>query len=170
MYIYQMMDRDNIAQIAEGMTPCVEGLTVEIGALPPRPVAQRIVAALARGTSPEWCMSYMVIDQQTSRIVACCNFKGDPQDGSVEIGYGVSPAHWGKGVGTTAASYLIGLAKKSSLVEVVVANISADNHASQRIAFKLGFTNTGKITDSGGEKLMEWALRLAISREKPQIG
>lgn len=162
MYEYQMMTRDSIGQIAEGKLPCMEGVTVEVGALPPRQVAQRIVAALEHGTLAEWCVSYLVIEKEARRVVACCNFKGSPKDGCVEIGYGVSPAHWGKGIGTHAALFLVGLAKKSLLVEVVVAYISPDNHASQRIASRLGFVNTGNVIDSGGEKLVEWALRTAI--------
>lgn len=162
MYEYRMMDRDSIGQVAEGMTPCIDGLTVEFGALPPPQVARRIVAALDNGTLPQWCVSCLVIEKEARRVVACCNFKGSPKDGSVEIGYGVSPSHWGKGVGTAAALFLVGLAKKSSLVRVVVANISPDNYASQRIASKLGFVNSGKVIDSGGEKLVEWALRIAI--------
>lgn len=110
MYDFQMMSRDSLDQIAQGMSPRMDGLTVETGALPPQPVARRIVAALANGTLPEWCMSYMVIERDTRRVLACCNFKGNPVHRSVEIGYGVSSLHWGKGVGTAAAMFLVDMA------------------------------------------------------------
>lgn len=162
MYEYQMMDFDSIGKISEGMVPCIAGLTVEAGALPPRQVAQRIIAALENGTLPEWCVSYMVIEKEARRVVACCNFKGSPKNGAIEIGYGVSPLHWGKGVGTAAALFLVDLAKKCSLVDVVVANISPDNYASQRIVSKLGFVNTRHVIDPGSDELVQWALRIAI--------
>ena len=162
MYDYQMMSRGSIGQIAQGLSPRMDGLTVEAGALPPPPVARRIAAALENGTLPEWCVSYMLIEQETRRVVACCNFKGNPENRSVEIGYGVSPLHWGKGVGTAAALFLVDLARKSNRVDVVVANISADNYASQRVVSKLGFINTGHVIDSYGEKLEQWTLRIAV--------
>ena len=161
MYDYQLMNRRSIEQIAQGQSPRMDGLTVEVGALPPQPVAQRIVAALDNGTLPEWCVSYMVIEKETRRVVACCNFKGNPTNRSVEIGYGVSPLHWGRGVGTAAAMYLVDVARKSALVDVVVANISPDNHASQRVASKSGFVNAGRVIESGGEQLVEWVLQIA---------
>ena len=52
MYDYQLMSLHSIAEIAQGQTPRIDGLTVEVGALPPQPVAQRIVAALENGTLP----------------------------------------------------------------------------------------------------------------------
>jgi RimJ/RimL family protein N-acetyltransferase len=161
MYDFQMMSRDSLDQIARGLSPRMDGLTVETGALPPQPVARRIVAALANGTLPEWCMSYMVIERDTRRVLACCNFKGNPVHRSVEIGYGVSSLHWGKGVGIAAAMFLLDMARKSRRVDVVVANISANNPASQKVASKLGFTNTGRVVESGGEKLVQWTLRIA---------
>lgn len=161
MYDYQLMSLHSIAEIAQGQTPRIDGLTVEVGALPPQPVAQRIVAALENGTLPEWCVSYMVIEKESRRVLACCNFKGNPTDRSVEIGYGVSPLHWGKGVGVAAVMFLVDVARKSALVDVVVANISADNHASQRVATKSGFVNTGQVIDCGGEKLVQWVLHIA---------
>lgn len=156
-----MLDRDSMAQIAAGQTPSLEGLMLELGALPPPPVAQRILAALENGTLPEWCMSYLVVEKATRRVVACCNFKGTPTNRSVEIGYGVAPSCWGKGIATAAASFLIEVAKKSALVDVLVANISPDNHASQKVVSKLGFVNSGRVFGSGREALGEWTLGIA---------
>lgn len=65
-------------------------------------------------------------------------------------------------MGLAAAMFLVDVARKSALVDVVVANISPDNRASQRVASKAGFVNTGQVIECGGEKLVEWVLHIAV--------
>lgn len=65
-------------------------------------------------------------------------FKGAPEDGAVEIGYGLVPSARGRGYATEAAGAMVRLAASLG-VTTVRADTDADNVASQRVLEKNGF-------------------------------
>lgn len=65
-------------------------------------------------------------------------FKGPPQDGAVEVGYGLAPSARGNGYATEALRAILHLAATLG-VGRVRADTDLDNAASQRVLEKAGF-------------------------------
>ena len=76
-----------------------------------------------------------------ARIVGACSLHRRPA-GSVEMGYWISRAHWGRGLATEACRALIDIARTLRLPTLGAAHF-VDNPASGRVLEKLGFRDTG---------------------------
>ncbi len=74
-------------------------------------------------------------------------FKGQPEGGSVEIGYGLVPSARGHGYAAEAVVALLTVASDHGLSKVV-ADTTLDNIASQRTLIRAGFRQVG-TTDDG---------------------
>lgn len=85
---------------------------------------------------------YRVTRTADGRAIGGIGFKGRPDHGSVEIGYGLVPSARGQGYAAEAVQALVGLARQQGLSRVV-ADTDADNIASQRTLERAGFTQTG---------------------------
>ena len=75
-------------------------------------------------------------------------FKG-LADGSVEIGYGLSPEHWNKGYATEAVRAAVTWAASQPGVGRIEAETEPDNIASQKVLAKAGFVPTGEWGEEG---------------------
>jgi ribosomal-protein-alanine N-acetyltransferase len=82
----------------------------------------------------------VITDQQCG--AGLLGFKGLPDEESkVEIGYGIAPAHQGKGYTTEAVRALIAWAFKAPNCHSVIApNTAKSNIASNRVLKKVGMT------------------------------
>ncbi|NYI76782.1 GNAT family N-acetyltransferase [Nocardioides panzhihuensis] len=69
-------------------------------------------------------------------------FKGRPNNGSVEIGYGLVPSARGRRYAAEVAHALVALARQHGLSRIV-AHTDEDNLASQRTLERVGFTRAG---------------------------
>jgi RimJ/RimL family protein N-acetyltransferase len=69
-------------------------------------------------------------------------FKGQPQDGCVEIGYGLAPSARGSGYAAEAVVALLAIAAGHGLSRVT-ADTTLDNVASQRTLVRAGFRFVG---------------------------
>ena len=127
-------------------------------ALPPSFVASRSLVLAAAGHSEPWATTYLIVDDDDNRIVGGCGFKTAPQDGRVEVGYGVSPAEQGRGAATQALEMLLRRAFEAGANEVLV-EVAPTNHASNRVVQKLGFAVVGARIDGDNEYLVQWAKR-----------
>lgn len=78
---------------------------------------------------------------ERGRIVGACGLHDD--EGQVEVGYWIAPAHWGRGYATEALRALLSLARLAGH-ERVVSRHAADNPASGRVLRKAGFRPTGR--------------------------
>lgn len=76
-------------------------------------------------------------------------FKGLPENGRPEIGYGLEPEYWGCGYASEAAAALCRWALSQPSVVSVEAETAPDNTASQRVLEKLGFRPTGEVGAEG---------------------
>ena len=76
------------------------------------------------------------------RAIGGAGFKGQPVDGAVEIGYGLSPSARGHGYAAEAVVALLGVATDHGLSKVR-ADTTVDNIASQRTLLAAGFRPTG---------------------------
>ena len=87
---------------------------------------------------------YAVTDADAGRFLGCCGI--EPQDDPVtlELGYWLGRAHWGKGLGTEAATAVVDHARRTLDGMDIYAGHDADNHASARVLAKLGFVAIGR--------------------------
>lgn len=130
-------------------------------ALPPPPVANRSLAQLDAGTSPVWCVPYLMVSDSGDTIVGACGFKSAPLNGSVEIGYGVAGTQRGRGIATSAVQQLLQIAAAEGTVQQVVAEILPENLASAKVVSRLGFTKGCTVVDSEGDTVVQWTWKIS---------
>ncbi|MFC4559060.1 GNAT family N-acetyltransferase [Virgibacillus kekensis] len=86
---------------------------------------------------------WFIILKETREVVGDIGFKGSPDlKGNVEIGYGVSPMHQGKGYATEAVAGIIYWAFETGAVKQITAECLNDNFASIRVLEKTGMQRT----------------------------
>ena len=86
---------------------------------------------------------YYRIDRLSDgRAVGGIGFKGQPDGGCVEIGYGLAPSARGHGYAVEAVVALLTVAADLGLFKVI-ANTTLDNIASQRTLIRAGFRLMG---------------------------
>jgi len=74
--------------------------------------------------------------------------------GEIEIGWRFTLSNWGRGYATEAAAAVLEHAFKSAHVSAVVADINPLNHASIRVAEKIGMRYVGERAVDG--ELLKW--------------
>ncbi len=85
---------------------------------------------------PAWWIHQIVAN---GVVVGDIGFHGPASpDGTVEIGYGLVEAEWGRGIATAACRQIADLAWRDG-ASVVLAETAADNLASRRVLAKAGF-------------------------------
>lgn len=82
---------------------------------------------------------WLVVDKQTRAIVAELGFKGLPNNGTVEIGYGTMPSMQGRGIMTEAVGGILQWAAQRPDIHYVLAETHKTNTASIRVVQKNGF-------------------------------
>lgn len=105
-----------------------------------------------------WYTPWQMILKETGKPVGDLCFKGIPQKGRVEIGYGIDSSYEGQGLTTEAAKALCDWAFSQQGVYIIEAETEADNLASQRVLEKAGF----KPTDEMGEEGPRFALAKSL--------
>ena len=144
--------------LAESRIP--DGLEhrAEPDSMPPAFVAARALRLLAAGYPTPWGTTFLIVDDEGSRIVGGCGFKEAPINGRVEVGYGVAPVARGKGAATAALKLLVDVAFRAGEKEVL-AEIVPGNRASTTVVEKLGFQVIGSRIDDDGERVVQWIKR-----------
>jgi RimJ/RimL family protein N-acetyltransferase len=155
----QRIDEPALRALAAGQAPAGWQGAAAATELTPDFVARRALEHRAAGAAPEWCdVFWIVVD---GLVVGGCGFKGPPQDGLVEIGYGVAASWRGRGVASAAVGALCQRAFAISApppASAVLACIAPDNAASAGVVRKLGFTPGLRFRDPQGELLVAWTL------------
>jgi ribosomal-protein-alanine N-acetyltransferase len=110
-----------------------------------------------RATGPDpWTLGFAIADRFTRAPLGTAGFKGPPQDGWVEIAYGVVAEHQGNGYATEAAEALVGFAFQHPHVLVVRAHTFAQANASARVLTKCGFRSVGEVNDPEDGNVWRW--------------
>lgn len=115
----------------------------------------------ARDDDP-WMFGYTIVelaagDSAIINVVGHCGFKSAPSDdGAVEIAYGVSPEHQGRGIATWAAGALTRRAFADDRVQMVIAHTLSNTSASARVLTKNGFRSVGVVTDPEDGDVWRW--------------
>jgi RimJ/RimL family protein N-acetyltransferase len=81
---------------------------------------------------------YRITRLSDGQAVGGIGFKGQPEDGCVEIGYGLAPSARGLGFAAEAVVALLSVAADHGLSRVI-AETTPDNIASQRTLIRAGF-------------------------------
>lgn len=136
----------------------VAGHPVTPGALPPPFLLEAARAALTEGRPALWYAPFLF--ESDGRIVGSGGFKGPPQAGEVEIGYGVAPAEEGRGFATEAVRLFCARAAECPEVEQVTAETAIGNVASQRVLEKAGFEMVGTRNTAEDGPVFRWCRRV----------
>jgi RimJ/RimL family protein N-acetyltransferase len=84
-----------------------------------------------------------------------------------ELIYVFHRAAWGRGYATEVGRAMLGYVFVRSSLSKIYATVYADNHASRRVADKLGMTVEKEITDPNSEPVIFYVIsRDAFSRDK----
>jgi len=82
----------------------------------------------------------LVVERDTGTVVGGVGFFGPPQDGEVEIGYGIVPSRQRRGYATEAVQAMVADILQTDGVQTVTAHVDLDNPASIRVLEKSGMT------------------------------
>ena len=127
----------------DAVTTMLRGVTAEVATTTDRPVA------------------WLIADKD--EVVGMTSFTKLGADGLYEIGYGVAPAHEGRGVMTRAIATLLPILAADGHAGLT-AGTSVDNPGSQRVLEKNGFVRTGTRDDPEDGALIIWAIDLTKKR------
>jgi RimJ/RimL family protein N-acetyltransferase len=85
---------------------------------------------------------YRITRQSDGKAIGGIGFKGQPEDGCVEIGYGLTPSARGHGYAAEAVIALLSVAAERGVCRVI-ADTTLENIASQRTLIRTGFRLAG---------------------------
>lgn len=93
---------------------------------------------------------------ENGEAVGLCSITKPPQNGVVEIGYGVAPSRQGQGSAGRAIAEIVGWARTDPRVEALSAETSTTNLASQAVLTRSGFLRVGERVDDEDGPLIVW--------------
>lgn len=123
-----------------------------------RQVSPVCLARAFAATEPDpWLHGFRIVLREDGSEVGHAGFKGPPnQEGIVELAYGISPSHQGRGYATEAAAALTAFARQATGVQAVQAHTKPDNDASARVLTKCGFRWIGEVIDPEDGLVWRW--------------
>ena len=110
--------------------------------------SEMLSGALTHPDKWEWYAIRMIELKDGTHIGELC-FKGVDDNGSTEIGYGISDDYRGCGYATEAVNATVSWALNQDNVKCVIAETEIDNTASVRVLEKCGFIRTGTFGEEG---------------------
>ena len=90
-----------------------------------------------------WYALWLIV-RKDGACIGNLSFKGVPEDGVVELGYGISEEYRGYGYATEAVETILAWAFDQPGVTSVAAETEAGNAASRRVLEKCGFIPAGE--------------------------
>jgi len=88
----------------------------------------------------------LIVLRANRTVIGSINLKGMPdQDGTVEIGWGISQDYRRQGIATKATEAVMEWAFSQPDVKRIIATIPVDNIGSERVAQKVGMKQTGEM-------------------------
>lgn len=106
-----------------------------------------IYSLLAHGPGfGEWGF-YLFIHRKDKALVGAGGFKGKPNNGVVEIGYGTAVEYRNKGLATEAATAFMNYSFRDTSIIKVIAHTRPEENASNHILNKLKFVRTDDYVD-----------------------
>lgn len=93
----------------------------------------------------EW--SFVIVDRDDRILGACGMHRIDLRNNIAEAGYWVRSCVAGRGIATTAMTQLAEWARSEKQIHRIEIIIAVENHASQRVAEKVGAIREGRLRD-----------------------
>ena len=90
-----------------------------------------------------WYALWLIV-RKDGKCIGNLSFKGSPEEGLVELGYGIHEAYRNLGYATEAVETILGWAFDQPGVTSVAAETEKDNAASRRVLEKCGFAPAGE--------------------------
>ena len=148
---------EEVCAMVDGMTPSEK-----------KELSADWLARLYASTSANpWTHGFSMVHSESDIVVGTCGFKGPPEaDSMVEIAYGVSPDHQGKGYATEAAEALTTYAFDSGKVRVVRAHTLPQPNASTHVLTKCGFRRIAEVVDPEDGLVWRWEKDIQTTRPK----
>lgn len=130
-----------------------------VASLPPevqREISPIWLARLNGASEPTpWICGFEIVRNDDQTAIGSCAFRSPPDNGVVEIAYGIEDAYQRRGFATETAVALTEFALADKDVRTVCAHTKQDNIASIRVLEKAGFTAKGTVIDpEDGEVLL----------------
>ncbi len=94
------------------------------------------------------------------KIVGCCSFVGQPQDGKVEVSYWTFKEFEAQGITSFACSELVKIAKQADPNVTITAKTAPEKNASTKILEKNNFVFTEIVQDEEIGDAWLWILKL----------
>lgn len=91
----------------------------------------------------EWVWAMTL--QGSGTLLGAIGLTQDEGADTAELGYWLSPGHWGRGITTEAARAVVAFGFESLDLPVVTSGYFEDNPASGGVLHKLGFVETGRV-------------------------
>ncbi|WP_234108676.1 GNAT family N-acetyltransferase [Chryseobacterium sp. R2A-55] len=110
---------------------------------------------------------WAVVDKTTDLLIGWSGLKilkekTNGYQNVYELGYRFLPDFWGRGYATEAAAACLNYGFENLNLEVIYAYATTDNHASNNVLRKLGFTETETFVDPSDDAECFW---FALKRE-----
>ena len=96
-----------------------------------------------------WYTAWGLYQNDSGDFIGDLCFKGLPENGRPEIGYGLLEEYWNQGYATEAVRAACRWAFSQPGVTAVEAETNPDNAASQAVLRKVGFVPTGTMGEEG---------------------
>ncbi len=136
----------------------VDGIDLVEGALPPDFIIQSAIKELEASKEPAWYSFFLFVTDE-NQAVGSGGFRGQPENGRVEVGYGVAKSFQGQGVATRAIAQVVEFAFKVEQNCEVFAETSVTNIASRRVVEKVGFQPIGQRDTASDGVVDQWLLK-----------
>jgi RimJ/RimL family protein N-acetyltransferase len=104
--------------------------------------------------------TYFPIHKQDNKLIGSGGYKGKPTiDGTVELGYEISPDYRNRGLATEMTKGLIKNAFKDNRVKSIIARTLGQENPSTMVLQKCGFVKVEKIYDPDDGLIWKWELK-----------
>lgn len=104
--------------------------------------------------------TYFPIHKQSNKLIGSGGYKGKPTiDGTVEVGYEISPDYRNRGLATEMTKGLIKNAFKDNRVKSIIAHTLGQKNPSTAVLQKCGFVKVEEIYDPYDGLIWKWELK-----------
>lgn len=91
----------------------------------------------------EWVWAITLLD--SDELIGAIGLTPEAAAETAELGYWLSPSHWGRGITTEAANPVVSFGFETLGLPHLTSGYFVDNAASGRVLEKLGFVQTGRV-------------------------
>lgn len=122
--------------------------------------------------SPRRRFQLAMLLRESGTLIGSCGVRRKPDDdGEADIGFELSPEHWGLGYATEAATAMAAFAFRDLGLRRLSSWCIAENAASARVLEKLGMSREGRLAVAEHFKGRDWdTLLYGMSRERWEQG